>query len=249
MAKFLILLFISPLFADTITSSGDKGVDEALGLRGVGPSAAGRAAISLLIYANIVAEGKTELPVGFWDLVKSFSAVDGDTAWKAFDENLYRLDPIDGVFDLDPPDDCVKLKMVAISKKPANPHREPEMQSFDVVLWLPWKSKLICLPKMMSEIATFSGLAELKRQGAYPVPDSNGKPLDAELMKVTEAKMKAEFEAEKKGLPIPSTGNASPPAGDQAPVKGLVWLKFLLGLASIFLLALLGKKWRSAGRK
>ncbi len=131
---------------------------------------AGDAAMNLALYANVVCSKELDLPADLWKRTENLIASDDSKIWESINQHLFILKPIEGVFDLAPQKDCIQLKLLAIAKKPRNPNAAANDQVFDVVLWFPWLKTISSSGRAMSEVETFTGIAELKRQGAYPVP-------------------------------------------------------------------------------
>lgn len=124
----------------------------------------------LSAYAEIVLQRSgaqyAEPQSNFWKLIEDSMNQDDPNTWPDMRESFYLLKPIYG--SIMRGNGKGEGKLIAISKF-VYARRDGQSQPILYALWwLPRKQVVLHTPESMDDLKTFTGLAELKEQGAYP---------------------------------------------------------------------------------
>ncbi len=165
--KFVILIFaVLLLRADAQTGEGVN-ADKIYKRQ----SAALAKKLTLLsAYAKIVLHRPdaqhAEPQSNFWKLIEDSMNQDNPNTWPDMRESFYLLTPIDG--SIMRGNGQGEGKLMAISKFAYERRGGQSQQTLYALWWLPRKQVILYTPESMDDLKTFTGLAELKKQGAYP---------------------------------------------------------------------------------
>lgn len=126
--------------------------------------------MSNLLYGVRGAAGRIDAPpMDFWETYGPKIKGSAPENWSRIEKSMYLLKPIAGSIKGTVHQKDVVL--LAIAKLTSTPWAPSPRQPFQTLWWGSNSRTFLAESRTIAEIDTFTGVNELKAQGAYPVPD------------------------------------------------------------------------------